>query len=88
VSRWLRWLLSFLPRTAPPGPRLAIVRHHRVYAEGQQPLYRLGVGVATLERQLDLLGALGFTPTVTTSRSQFPRSSGAARAPRSISPPA
>ena len=62
MSRWLRWLLSFLPRTAPPGPRLAIVRHHRVYAEGQQPLYRLGVGVATLERQLDLLGALGFTP--------------------------
>jgi peptidoglycan/xylan/chitin deacetylase (PgdA/CDA1 family) len=47
-----------------PGgtPRLTIIRHHRVYAEGQRPLNRLGVSESLLRAQLELLGRLGLTP--------------------------
>lgn len=62
-GRVARWLVSLLPR-APrgKGPRLTIVRHHRVYADGERPLYRLGVSRRLLESQLGWLGSIGLTP--------------------------
>jgi peptidoglycan/xylan/chitin deacetylase (PgdA/CDA1 family) len=57
-----RWLLSWLPRGAVKGPRLTILRHHRVYAESERPLYRLGVSEGVLEAQLGLLDSAGLTP--------------------------
>ncbi len=62
-GRVARWLLSLLPRRSRgPGPRLTIVRHHRVYADGERPLYRLGVSRRVLEAQLAWLGSIGKTP--------------------------
>jgi peptidoglycan/xylan/chitin deacetylase (PgdA/CDA1 family) len=46
------------PRTA----TLVIVRHHRVYADGERPLYRLGVSASVLEAQLAMFRALGLVP--------------------------
>jgi peptidoglycan/xylan/chitin deacetylase (PgdA/CDA1 family) len=40
------------PRGAGDGCVLTIVRHHRVYGGGEDPLYRLGVGEAVLDAQL------------------------------------
>ncbi len=63
-GRAVRWLLS-LVRPAhgdPRTPRLTIVRHHRIYADGARPLYRLGVSAAVLEQQVALLRALGIGP--------------------------
>jgi len=57
-----RWLLSLLPRGAVRGPRLTIVRHHRVYADGDAPLYRLGVAASVLEAQLAMLKSAGLPP--------------------------
>ena len=62
MSRWLRWWMSLLPHARPAGPRLVIVRHHRVYGAGERPLYRLGVGAELFDRQLGLLARLGLTP--------------------------
>jgi peptidoglycan/xylan/chitin deacetylase (PgdA/CDA1 family) len=64
VSRaTLRWLLSFVPRLdAGGGTRLTIVRHHRVYGDGERPLYRLGVSESVLDAQLALLRRLDRTP--------------------------
>ena len=67
TGRAIRWLLSFAHRSparngsAPEG-RLTIVRHHRVYADGERPLYRLGVGESVFTAQLDLLARHGLTP--------------------------
>jgi peptidoglycan/xylan/chitin deacetylase (PgdA/CDA1 family) len=62
-GRTVRWLLSLAPRRAlPRGPRLTVVRHHRVYAEGETPLYRLGVSERVLEAHLAMLGAAGLVP--------------------------
>ena len=58
----VRWLLSLVPGPVPPGPRLTIVRHHRVYAAAERPLYRLGVGEDVLGAQLAALRAAGLTP--------------------------
>jgi peptidoglycan/xylan/chitin deacetylase (PgdA/CDA1 family) len=54
-GRTLRWLLGLVAGgTRPAGsPRLTIVRHHRVYADGERRLYHLGVSEAMLARQLD-----------------------------------
>lgn len=62
-GRALRWLMSLVhvPRAA-DGPRLTIVRHHRVYAAGERPLYRLGVSEDVLERQLAWLALHGLAP--------------------------
>jgi peptidoglycan/xylan/chitin deacetylase (PgdA/CDA1 family) len=57
-----RWLLSLLPRGPRRGSRLTIVRHHRVYAEGERPLYRLGVSAGVLELQLALFKSAGLSP--------------------------
>jgi peptidoglycan/xylan/chitin deacetylase (PgdA/CDA1 family) len=59
-ARTLRWLLSLAHRpaiTARGGgeARLTIIRHHRIYADGERPLYRLGVSESVFEAQLDLL---------------------------------
>ena len=62
MRRWLRWMLSLIPPSSARGARLVIVRHHRVYAADQRPLYRLGVSAELFERQLDLLARLGLTP--------------------------
>lgn len=61
-GRTVRWLLSLFPGRTPAGPRLTIVRHHRVYATGESPLYRLGVSAAVLEAQLGALRAAGLAP--------------------------
>lgn len=62
-GRAIRWLLALGHRPARTGdPRLVIVRHHRVYAASERPLYRLGVTEAVLERQLALLARAGLAP--------------------------
>jgi len=62
-GRTVRWLASLLPRPArDAGPALIIIRHHRVYAAGARPLYRLGVGVEVLRAQLAALARRGLTP--------------------------
>jgi len=62
-GRAFRWLASLLARPAPDGgTRLTIVRHHRVYADGERPLYRLGVSAALLRAQLGMLRRHGLTP--------------------------
>ena len=55
TGRQLRQVLSLPP--SPDGfargpARLTIVRHHRVFAEGQSPTYAIGVRAATLEAQV------------------------------------
>ena len=61
-GRVARWLLSFLPHGGDAGPRLTIIRHHRVYPDGAQPLYRLGVSARVLEAQLAWLASAGLAP--------------------------
>ena len=63
-GRTLRWLMSPLARVVRPsrGPRLTIVRHHRVYRDGERPLYRLGVGERVLRDQVAMLRALQLGP--------------------------
>jgi len=64
TARLARWVASLVrpPRAAPARPTLVIVRHHRVYAPGERPLYRLGVSAPVLEAQLALFRALGLAP--------------------------
>ncbi len=57
-----RWLLSFVPRGGDSGPRLTIIRHHRVYSDDARPLYRLGVAARVLDAQLAWLASVGRTP--------------------------
>ncbi len=54
-GRALRWLLSQAAAGVRPqaGARLTIVRHHRVYADGERRLYHLGVSETILARQLE-----------------------------------
>ncbi len=62
-GRMLRWLWSLTyraPRAA--GPRLTIIRHHRVFVDGDRPLYRLGVSASVLDQQLAFLARLGLGP--------------------------
>lgn len=64
-GRALRWLLSLgvpAARAHAGPPRLTIVRHHRVYAAGERPLYRLGVREDVLRAQLEACAAAGLTP--------------------------
>ena len=64
TGRALRWLASLLPRPARDGaPSLVIVRHHRVYGEGERPLNRLGVSEAVFRAQLRVLRERGLTST-------------------------
>jgi peptidoglycan/xylan/chitin deacetylase (PgdA/CDA1 family) len=61
----LRWLASLTRRGRPDGqggPTLTIVRHHRVFADREQPLYRLGVSEWVLRAQLRMLAAEGLNP--------------------------
>lgn len=65
-GRAVRWLLSLghrgaVARSGPP--RLTIVRHHRVYAAGDHPLYRLGVDEHVLDAQLAALARAGLAPS-------------------------
>lgn len=64
TGRLARWAASLVrpPRAAPARPTLVIVRHHRVYAAGERPLYRLGVSAPVLEAQLALFRTLGLAP--------------------------
>ncbi|HTK30329.1 MAG TPA: polysaccharide deacetylase family protein [Candidatus Saccharimonadaceae bacterium] len=62
-GRALRWMWSLAHRSnVAGGPRLVIVRHHRVYGNGERPLYRLGVSERVLDAQLALLAARGLAP--------------------------
>ena len=64
-ARAIRWLLSLgaRPGDARSGPpRLTIVRQHRVYADGDRPLYALGVSESVLAGQLRACSAAGLTP--------------------------
>lgn len=62
-GRTVRWLMSLGHRSRPPSaPRLTIIRHHRVFAEGESPLYRIGVSASVLSEQLALLARMGHTP--------------------------
>jgi peptidoglycan/xylan/chitin deacetylase (PgdA/CDA1 family) len=62
-GRFLRWVWSLAHRPPVRGEaRLTIVRHHRVYANGERPLYRLGVSEDVFVRQLELFGRLGSPP--------------------------
>jgi peptidoglycan/xylan/chitin deacetylase (PgdA/CDA1 family) len=63
-GRTLRWLASLLrvPAGEPAGPRLTILRHHRVYPAGARPLYRLGVSEPVLVSQIELLRERGVGP--------------------------
>ncbi len=64
-GRLVRWLLSLgasTRRGAPEAPLLTIVRHHRVYADGERALYHLGVSESALAGQLRALATAGMTP--------------------------
>jgi peptidoglycan/xylan/chitin deacetylase (PgdA/CDA1 family) len=63
-GRALRWLLSSAGAGARPvpGPRLTIVRHHRVYADGEHRLYALGVSERVLAGQLETCAREGLVP--------------------------
>jgi peptidoglycan/xylan/chitin deacetylase (PgdA/CDA1 family) len=68
-TRTLRWLMSLMR----PGDgvsangharvaRLTILRHHRVYGDGERPLYRLGVAESVLADQIALLHSMSLGP--------------------------
>jgi peptidoglycan/xylan/chitin deacetylase (PgdA/CDA1 family) len=67
-GRTVRWLLTLArpPATLEGGSRgasrLTIIRHHRIYADGEDPLYRLGVAAPVLRAQLGLLERHGLCP--------------------------
>jgi peptidoglycan/xylan/chitin deacetylase (PgdA/CDA1 family) len=63
-GRTLRWLMSLALGGGGRGgaARLTILRHHRVYAEGERPLYRLGVSERVLGAQVEMLRALRLGP--------------------------
>lgn len=44
------------------APRLTIVRHHRVYPDGERPLYRLGVSESVLDAQVRTCVQAGLPP--------------------------
>jgi peptidoglycan/xylan/chitin deacetylase (PgdA/CDA1 family) len=67
TGRALRWLMSLGYRGARRGddgdaPRLTIIRHHRVYADREGPLYRLGVSESVFAAQVALLVREGLLP--------------------------
>jgi len=62
-GRTVRWLMSLTHRpVGAGGGRLVVIRHHRVYADGAIPLYRLGVAASTLAAQLEMLRGLDRAP--------------------------
>ncbi len=63
-GRMLRWLMSLAHRPSRNGAggKLTIIRHHRVYAEHERPLYRLGVSESVLAGQIELLAHHGLAP--------------------------
>lgn len=64
-ARFLRWLLALGASAVSTrsGPaRLTIVRHHRVYADGERALYHLGVSATMLEGQVATCVRAGLTP--------------------------
>jgi peptidoglycan/xylan/chitin deacetylase (PgdA/CDA1 family) len=55
--------LAHRPRAGAPGDAsLTIVRQHRIYADDERPLYRLGVSETVFEGQLRLLAREGLVP--------------------------
>jgi peptidoglycan/xylan/chitin deacetylase (PgdA/CDA1 family) len=62
-GRAVRWLWSLVrPSVRAAEARLTIVRHHRVYRDGERPLYRLGVGESVLREQVAMLRSSGLGP--------------------------
>lgn len=67
--RFLRWVLALGASTSASrrgASRLTIVRHHRVYAEGERTLYHLGVSESTLAGQVETCVRAGLTPRTVT----------------------
>lgn len=66
TGRAVRWMLSLLRSSrmtdGAGGPRLTIVRHHRIYADTERPLLRLGVSESVFAAQLAVLVREGLTP--------------------------
>ena len=61
----IRWLLAQGAGRLRPeqgSPRLTIVRHHRVYADRERPLYRLGVSESVLDAQVRTCVRAGLSP--------------------------
>ena len=65
-GRAVRWMLSLLRPLGSTrgidGPRLTIIRHHRIYADNEQPFYRLGVGESVFAAQLEVLRRANLIP--------------------------
>ncbi|MFN8589301.1 MAG: polysaccharide deacetylase family protein [Candidatus Eisenbacteria bacterium] len=64
-GRLVRWLLGLAAggrARSEHEPLLTIVRHHRVYADGERALYHLGVSERMLAGQLAALRGAGLTP--------------------------
>jgi peptidoglycan/xylan/chitin deacetylase (PgdA/CDA1 family) len=64
-GRAVRWFLSLVsgrwtPHAGPP--RLTIVRHHRVYPDGERRLYHLGVSESVLRAQVETCVRAGAVP--------------------------
>jgi len=75
-GRLLRWLMSWGAgardvRRGPP--RLTIVRHHRVFADGERPLYALGVFESTFRAQVEVCVRAGLTPVTVRDGLEFLR---------------
>jgi len=64
-ARLVRWLLALgasATASRAGASRLTIVRHHRVYAEGERALYHLGVSESMLDGQVATCVRAGLTP--------------------------
>lgn len=76
-ARFVRWLLALgasVTASRKGAARLTIVRHHRVYAEGERALYHLGVSESMLAGQVETCVRAGLTPvTVHEGLARFER---------------
>lgn len=76
-ARFVRWLLALgasVTASRTGAARLTIVRHHRVYSEGERALYHLGVSESMLAGQVETCVRAGLTPvTVQEGLARFDR---------------
>lgn len=81
-GRALRWLLSHAPGVATVRrgrATLTIVRHHRIYADGERRLYHLGVSESMFAGQIEACARAGLMPV--TVREGLERLHGGAKDP-------
>lgn len=76
-ARFVRWLLALgvsVTASRAGAARLTIVRHHRVYPDGERALYHLGVSESMLAGQVETCVRAGLTPvTVQQGLERFER---------------